>query len=372
MKKIFLLFFLILMLCSISAYAKTGDVIGGIYETDILCFINGVEVPSFNIGGKTVIVVEDTTNNFWYNDELRTLIVGGFEPADINENKLNKSICGMLGKRIGDIYETDIRTYFRGVEIPCYALDGKMAVAVEDLGGDNTFLSTGGKFIWNPEKREISLEVIFNNNNEISEILKEKRVNINIDKDFNVNIESDPIMYGDIYAEATPNDSFPQKIILNEEIIGYIYYPKNCFIFYKKDDGKITLSQREGEVYYYFYKEKVNSAIKNIEEVEATREDWIEYYKEQQMEIIDYMETEKYIFLYMYQPTPHGITHTMKMIYDNGKVKGFDQELETDNIYGIRKYESVEIDKLNKKVKFIYGERRYEINLEVGELKEVK
>ena len=52
MKKIFLLFFLILMLCSISAYAKTGDVIGGIYETDILCFINGVEVPSFNIGGQ--------------------------------------------------------------------------------------------------------------------------------------------------------------------------------------------------------------------------------------------------------------------------------------------------------------------------------
>ena len=74
----------------------------------------------------------------------------------------------------------------------------------------------------------------------------------------------------------------------------------------------------------------------------------------------------------MYQPTPHGITHTMKMIYDNGKVKGFDQELAIDNIYGIRKYESVEIDKLNKKVKFIYGERRYEINLEVGELKEVK
>lgn len=82
------------MLCSISANAKTGDGIGGIYGTDILCFINGVEVPSFNIGGKIVIVVEDTTNNYWYNNELRTLIIGGFEPADIimNVNQIKVSV----------------------------------------------------------------------------------------------------------------------------------------------------------------------------------------------------------------------------------------------------------------------------------------
>ncbi len=366
-----LILFVFFVFC-VNTYAKTGDIIGEIYETDITAFINNVEVSSYNIGGKTVIIVEDTTTDCFYNDDLRILIIGGFSPETIKEKKEDEKTKMFLGKKIGNIYETDIKTYFRGMEIPCYALNGKMAVAIEDLGGDNTFLNTGGKFLWNPKKREISLEVIYNNNSDIREILKEKHININIDKYFNVNIESNPIMYGDIYVEAVPTDSLPQKIILNEDTIGYIYHPKNCFVFYKKEDSEIILSQREGEVYYYFYKEKINKVVKNVEAGEATREEWIEHYKEQQMKIIDCIETEKYTFLYMYQPTSHGITHTMKLVYDNGKVKSYDQELETDNIYGIRKYESVEIDKSNLKVKFIYGERTYEINLETGEMEQLK
>ena len=41
------------------AFAANGDVIGNIYSTDIRAYINGVEVESYNIGGRTAVVIED-------------------------------------------------------------------------------------------------------------------------------------------------------------------------------------------------------------------------------------------------------------------------------------------------------------------------
>lgn len=365
MKKYFPVFCMILLSFFVHAHAETGDVTGEIYETDISCFINGTEVPSYNVGGKTAVVIEDTTDNYQYNDTLRTLIVRGFEPDGIK--KYDKKVGGTIGKKAGNIYETDIKTYFRGAEIPCYALDGKTAVAVEDLGGDNTFTNTGGKFLWDPEKREISLEVIFDNSSAIKEILKEKHININVGKDFRAVSESAPIMYGYIYTEAEPTDSLPQRIILNDNAVGYVYYPKNCFTFDRKND-EVILTQREEKVLYYFYAEKVRETLKNVETVEPTREDWIKYYEDQMMVIMDRVETESYTFLYMYQPTSHGNTHSMCTVYADGKVRNYDRELESNNIYGIRKYESVEIDKTNNKVRFTYGEKNYEIDLETGKM----
>ena len=38
---------------------KVGEVVGNIYETDIKVICNGHEVPGYNIGGKTAVVIED-------------------------------------------------------------------------------------------------------------------------------------------------------------------------------------------------------------------------------------------------------------------------------------------------------------------------
>ena len=54
---------MILLFCFLSggtvAHAAVGDVIGNIYATDIVTYLNGMKIPSYNIGGETVIVVED-------------------------------------------------------------------------------------------------------------------------------------------------------------------------------------------------------------------------------------------------------------------------------------------------------------------------
>lgn len=38
---------------------KTGDIVGKIYETDIVAYVNGMWAESYNLGGKTVLVIED-------------------------------------------------------------------------------------------------------------------------------------------------------------------------------------------------------------------------------------------------------------------------------------------------------------------------
>lgn len=50
------------------------------------------------------------------------------------------------GDVAGKIYSTDIKTYFRGKELKSYSLNGKTAVAVEDLGANSNvnFSDMGG------------------------------------------------------------------------------------------------------------------------------------------------------------------------------------------------------------------------------------
>ena len=67
------------LLCGgLSVYAANGDVIGTVYSTDILAYINGRPVPSYNIGGRTAVLAEDLADSsygisFGYDDTRRLL-----------------------------------------------------------------------------------------------------------------------------------------------------------------------------------------------------------------------------------------------------------------------------------------------------------
>ncbi len=58
------------------------------------------------------------------------------------------------GDVIGYVYSTDIIA-----ELNAFALDGKMAAAIEDIGDNRTYSGYGGSYIWNSEDRIISLDV---------------------------------------------------------------------------------------------------------------------------------------------------------------------------------------------------------------------
>ena len=60
MKKITVLaLFATILFASVTASAKPGDIAGKIYSTDIVAYIDEMAVPSFNIGGKTVVIAEE-------------------------------------------------------------------------------------------------------------------------------------------------------------------------------------------------------------------------------------------------------------------------------------------------------------------------
>ena len=169
MKKFLLCVSVLLLLGSVTVFAKTGDVNGSIYATDIKAVINGVTVPSYAIDGKTVVVVEEITDQYQYSDTVRSLTFNDLAPASLKEGEHVQS--EPVGTKLGNTYETDIKVYLNGRILPAYAIDGKMAVAIEDMGGDQKFNEVGGKYKWNPETRTISLEYIYYR--DVKEVLKD-------------------------------------------------------------------------------------------------------------------------------------------------------------------------------------------------------
>ncbi len=164
-----------LVFAKMSVYAKNGDVIGKIYSTDIIAKIDGLNAPSYNIGGKTAIIIEELADknsglsyaiNAKYNDSQRRLDVtmnssGGFWGEQYDEIKR-----GTVGKIVGDVYETDIKVYFNGYEIEGMNIGGRTAVAIEDLGKIGGINEEFGyskyrcKAKWNEEERIIALDFI--------------------------------------------------------------------------------------------------------------------------------------------------------------------------------------------------------------------
>lgn len=169
MKKFFIISAILAMLCAFkTAYAESGDIIGHIYSTDILAVIGGNEVPAYNIGGRTAVIIEDLSNEqfgypffFTYDDSSRLLTVSGTSPKK-TDSRVSR---GTVGEISGDVLETDIKVLFNGSYIQGYNIGGKTAVCIEDMGDvtDSPNEAYGyskyvARYEWNGEDRTISLD----------------------------------------------------------------------------------------------------------------------------------------------------------------------------------------------------------------------
>ncbi len=167
--------FLCVAFAKTGVYAKTGDVIGKIYSTDIIAKIDGLNAPSYNIGGKTAIVIEELADKnssltyaikAKYDDDARRLDVTMSSSKGFWGEQYNEIKRGTVGTVLGDVYETDIRVYFNGYEIEGMNIGGRTAVAIEDLGsvggineefGYSKYRCTA---TWNADERMIALDFI--------------------------------------------------------------------------------------------------------------------------------------------------------------------------------------------------------------------
>ena len=170
MKRLVLAIMSVVLMTSVTSLAANGDVAGKIYSTDILAYVNGMTIESYNIGGKTAVIIEDLVQDgrnygfeYWYEDDKRKLTVNT-EMFD-NLHGEYEAKRGEVGKITGNIYETDIKVMFNAQEVKGYNIGGKTAVCIEDLGtvteespnfeyGYSKYLCN---FTWDDSNREVKL-----------------------------------------------------------------------------------------------------------------------------------------------------------------------------------------------------------------------
>lgn len=177
MKRTLYIFLLIFILSFqnvvIAEQYKSGDIIGHIYSTDIVAYIDNMPIPSYNIGGITVVSENDLKNYgfevVWKPDARTLVITSSAIPSTKPETSIVKQTPGNI---IGDVYYTDIQTWVNSNVIEAYNIGGQTMVSLEALGQDvpNTrqpnhnrgigFSNYGFQTIWNPDDRTIRAKTI--------------------------------------------------------------------------------------------------------------------------------------------------------------------------------------------------------------------
>ncbi len=368
MKKL-LSIFLSIFIVSTTAMAANGDVAGYIYSTDIRAFINGVEVQSCNIGGRTAVVIEDiikeSSHQYVYDDALRILKFFSLSPECLVEHKsANSTKPGMV---VGRIYKTDIKASIYDVTVPSYNIGGKTAVVIEDLGCDGGFSSLGGRYVWNEKERTISLEFMYKNFSDLPE-------NRNIRITANETMTEAEAVFEELFhcGGVQTEYVFPENvegadievvmpIKAQGETIGYYFRhsPENTFV--------------------YWYSQKVKAAEKAtcIPCPPATREDIIAHFVDHHSvsEPKARFDTEDYSFIYISVAGTSWTSYNLVQAYDDGTYIDYGRIINTRN----RSPHNLVIDEENEKVTFSYVDRytsewftNYEINLKAGEIKAVE
>lgn len=148
---------------NIGAFAyEIGDKIGEVLSTDIVTYIENIKVPSFNIAGRTAIVVENLNAmslpfGVSYDDASRTLTIAdsdifgtggrGFFHFDGNLSQ------EAVGTPVMDVLYTDIKTVFNGAVLESFNIGGFTCIYADDLAREC------GIYEWSEEARTVNVYV---------------------------------------------------------------------------------------------------------------------------------------------------------------------------------------------------------------------
>lgn len=136
MKRILSFALIFIFILVFPADAKSGDIAGVYYSTDISTILNGHEIDSINIGGQTLISAEDmhffAFNVNWYQEYRELHIVNALRAMNGEPPTIKKSNypSGMV---LGNYYETDIVTYLDGEPITAYNIGGRTYIHAEEM-----------------------------------------------------------------------------------------------------------------------------------------------------------------------------------------------------------------------------------------------
>lgn len=371
MKRLIAVFLIFILTLTLSVFAANGDTAGYIYETDIKAYINGVEVASYNIGGKTAVVVEDIisekSHGYSYDDSTRTLKLFSLKPSCLVEGK--QKVGARSGKIIGRIYKTDIKTVIYGAKVTSYNIGGKTAVCIEDLGADGAFSAIGGRYVWNAASRTISLEFLYK-----TEWLLSKNININL------TVNDDMTEATAVFEEGFHCEGYQQRFKFPEHITDSTDI--KLIIPIKADGEIIGYYFRRPSVsgwttdFTYYYTEKFKEAEKNyIKAPYKTREEIINHFLSYHSSGgVERFDTDKYSFIYISVAGTSWTSYNLVQAYDDGTYIDYGDKIYERN----RSPHNLKIDRENEKVTFRYIDRYtdewytdYEIDLKAGVINEV-
>lgn len=130
-----------------------GEVVNHTLYTDIVAYIDGQPIESYNIDGETAIVAEQLIGygfNVTWNAEERSLsITEGTRLVPKRDVTVLDIPPAIIGKKKSEVYYTDIVTYIDGAPVKSYNVGGSTIIIFDSL-------SAFGDISWQSDERTIS------------------------------------------------------------------------------------------------------------------------------------------------------------------------------------------------------------------------
>ena len=134
---------------------KASNKIGEVKYTDIVTYINGSAIQSYNIDNKTAVVAEDLAYYGYsvvWNSLDRTLSLKRDGSINSQNYVPDNSKKYKIGDYLMDVLFTDIVTYLNENIITSYNIGGRTIVFVDDL------IEPNDSYIYNNDKRILTLD----------------------------------------------------------------------------------------------------------------------------------------------------------------------------------------------------------------------
>jgi len=140
--------------------------IGYVYSTDIVAYIDGAPIDSYNIGGRTAVTCEDLSVHGFrvtFSEDMGEVSIW----SPVEDSKPNWSgQVGRPGSILCCVYPSATRVFVNGLDIPSYLIDSRVAVIIEDLATinglaapveDHALSDYLFSFTWDPIERKVNL-----------------------------------------------------------------------------------------------------------------------------------------------------------------------------------------------------------------------
>lgn len=179
-------------LLAVGVHAAVGDIAGVYYSTDIVTTLNGYEISSVNIGGETLISAEDMRYYGFsvdWDERARLLMIRNDPEAEITGTYVRK-YDGSVGRALGNYYETDIVTFFDGLEdYVAYNMGGRTYIHAEKMR------EYGYDVIWHPDERLLEINTPESIENWTLKLMKSEAKDVDAEGRFRVRYTEDGIEY---------------------------------------------------------------------------------------------------------------------------------------------------------------------------------